>query len=162
VVLMGLTAELGLSQRIDGAAHSRITRAMERFDVSDLAPRRYTDLSGGQRQRVLLARALVSDPGLLVLDEPVRGLDLATGALLVDQLTQLSHQDGLSVLVSTHSLDLVANHADQVALFGSGRVTSGSSEEMFVADVLSDFLKAPVAVGEIAGRRVVVPVKPCS
>lgn len=157
VVLMGCAPRLSLVGRAGAQERDHADAALARFGVADLANRRVTSLSGGQRQRVLLARALVSSPRLLVLDEPVRGLDLASAARLVAILRDLAHDQGLAVVVATHSLDLVANHADHVALFKDGSVASGPVEEVLTDAVLTRYLDAPVHVGEVAGHRVVVP-----
>ena len=157
VVSMGHTPHLGVLGRPSAADRELTRQAMERFGVADLGKRRFHALSGGQRQRLLLARALVSRPELLVLDEPVRGLDLPTSARLVRILSELAKQDGLGVLVATHSLDLVANHADVVALVGKGKVTAGPAARIMTDAVLSEFHGEPVHVGTVAGSRVVVP-----
>jgi manganese/iron transport system ATP-binding protein len=157
VVLMGCTPRLSLLGRVGARERDDADTALARFGVGDLADRRVTSLSGGQRQRVMLARALVTSPRLLVLDEPVRGLDLASAARLVAILRDLAHDQGLAVVVATHSLDLVANHADQVALFKDGSVTAGSVDAILTDAVLTRYLDAPVHVGQVAGHRVVVP-----
>jgi ABC-type Mn2+/Zn2+ transport system ATPase subunit len=157
VVLMGCTPGLALLARTGARERTAADAALARFDLGDLADRRFTSLSGGQRQRVMLARALVAEPRLLVLDEPVRGLDLASAARLVAILHDLAHGHGLAVVVATHSLDLVANHADQVALFKDGAVSAGPVSEILTHEVLSRYLDEPVHVGEVAGHRVVVP-----
>lgn len=157
VVLMGLTPGLGAWRRPGAAGRAAARASLERFGVADLAPKRFADLSGGQRQRVLLARALVHDPQLLVLDEPVRGLDLPSAANLVRLLVREARESGLAVLVATHSLDLVANHADAVALFRAGRCRFGPAREIFTDAVLSEHHDAPVIVREVEGQRVVLP-----
>lgn len=157
VVLMGLTPGLGWFGRRGSAGRERSLKSLARFDVANLAARRFRDLSGGQRQRILLARALVDEPELLVLDEPVRGLDFTSAVALVKTITDLAREHHLAVLVATHSLDLVANHAAQVALFKAGRVQAGPVDEIFNDAVLSEYHDAPVHVGKVAGHRVVVP-----
>ena len=157
VVLMGLTPALGIFGRPGREARERVDAALRLLRVLDLAERPFRALSGGQRQRVLLARGLVSDPELLVLDEPVRGLDVATTAALVALMVQLARERGLGVLVATHSLDLVANHADHVALFREGEIVSGPADEVMTEATLTRFVGRPMAVRTVAGQRVVVP-----
>jgi len=157
VVLMGLTPSLGLVQRPGRGSAQRARTALERLDVEDLAGRPFRDLSGGQRQRVLLARGIVAEPELLVLDEPVRGLDFASSAALVTEILGLAREHAMGVVVATHSLDLVANHADHVALFKDGRVTAGPAGEIMTSEVLTTFHGRPVEVHEVGGQRVVVP-----
>jgi ABC-type Mn2+/Zn2+ transport system ATPase subunit len=156
VVLMGLFSGSAPLARLSAADRQAGRRALALMGVEDLAPRAFRDLSGGQRQRVLLARGVVAEPELLVLDEPVRGLDLASSAALVDTVVRLSRERGLSVVVATHSLDLVANHADHVALFQDGAVRAGPAAELMTDASLSAFLGRPVRVHVVDGQRVVV------
>ena len=156
VVLMGLAHARAPLGRLSAAERDAGRRALATMDVADLAGRPFRALSGGQRQRVLLARGIVSDPELLVLDEPVRGLDLASSAALVDRIVQLSRERGIPIVVATHSLDLVANHADHVALFKDGRVRSGPAATVMTDAALSEFLGRPVRVHVLDGQRVVV------
>ncbi|MFN0026206.1 MAG: ATP-binding cassette domain-containing protein [Acidimicrobiales bacterium] len=79
-------------------------------------------LSGGLRQRVTVAMALAADPVLLVADEPTSALDVTTGAALLDLLDRLRHQRGLTVLLISHDLRLLAERADRVAVLHQGRL----------------------------------------
>lgn len=157
VVLMGLTGRLGPLRRPGASDRQAAHEALTLMRVDDLADEPFRDLSGGQRQRVLLARAIVSRPELLVLDEPVRGLDLASAAQLMRAIGRLSAQRHMTVLMATHELSHVANHADHVALFKGGKVESGAAREIFTDEVLTRFHDTPVRVREVEGQRVVLP-----
>jgi len=159
VVLMGLTPQLRLLQRPRAADRQAARDALARFDVGDLSERQFRSLSGGQRQRVLLARGLVGKPELLVLDEPVRGLDVASSTVLVELMVGLARQHGIAIVVATHSLDLVANHADDVALVRHGVVRAGPAEQVMTSAVLTEFHGLPVHVHEVDGQRVVLAGK---
>jgi len=156
VVQMGLAHARTPLGRLSPDDLAAARRALALMGIEHLAERPFRALSGGQRQRVLLARGLVSDPELLVLDEPVRGLDLASSAALVDTIVKLARERSISVVVATHSLDLVANHADHVALFKDGAVRSGPAATIMTDGPLSEFLGRPVRVHAIDGQRVVV------
>jgi ABC-type Mn2+/Zn2+ transport system ATPase subunit len=157
VVLMGLTPGLGLLRR-PGQDQLRLCQeALEHFDVARLADRPFRSLSGGQRQRVMLARAIVAGPDLLVLDEPVRGLDFASAATLVASMRMLARERGMAIVVATHSLDLVANYADAVALFKDGRVIAGPTSQILDDAKLTEYLGTPIHVAEVDGVRVVIP-----
>jgi ABC-type Mn2+/Zn2+ transport system ATPase subunit len=156
VVQMGLAHARTPLGRLSPQDKQACRSALQLMDVADLAERPFRALSGGQRQRVLLARGVVADPELLVLDEPVRGLDLASSAALVERIVRLARERQISIVVATHSLDLVANHADHVALFQRGSVRAGPASAVMTDASLSDFLGRPVRVHELDGQRVVV------
>jgi ABC-type Mn2+/Zn2+ transport system ATPase subunit len=156
VVQMGLAHARTPLGRLSQADRDAARRALALMGIENLVDRPFRELSGGQRQRVLLARGLVSEPEMLVLDEPVRGLDLASSAALVDIIVALARERRMSVVVATHSLDLVANHADHVALFKDGAVRSGPAALIMSDASLSEFLGRPVRVHELDGQRVVV------
>ncbi len=156
VVLMGLVPVRPLLGRLSAHDREAGRAALQAMGLGELAGRPFRDLSGGQRQRVLLARGLVADPELLLLDEPVRGLDVGSSAALVATLVRLARERGMSVVVATHSLDLVANHADHVALVDGGTVRSGPATEIMTDAVLSEFHGRPMRVAVVDGQRVVV------
>jgi ABC-type Mn2+/Zn2+ transport system ATPase subunit len=156
VVLMGLTPATGLFARPTAQHRQAATAALALLAVDGLAQQQFRSLSGGQRQRVLLARGLVSEPELLVLDEPVRGLDFGSSATLVALIARLAHERQMVAVVATHSLDLVANHADHVALFKAGHVRAGPAAQIMTDPVLSEFHGRPLRVHVVDGQRVVV------
>lgn len=156
VVLMGLTPGLPLLGRPGRRERERARGALAGLAVDALSERPFRSLSGGQRQRVLLARGLVADPELLVLDEPVRGLDFASASALMARIVRLAAERGIAIVVATHALDMVATHADHVALFRDGRVRSGPARQIITDAVLSEFHGMPLAVHAVEGQRVVV------
>jgi ABC-type Mn2+/Zn2+ transport system ATPase subunit len=156
VVQMGLASARRPLGRLSAQDLAACRLALESMEVADLAERPFRALSGGQRQRVLLARGVVAEPELLVLDEPVRGLDLAASAALVARIVRLARERRMSIVVATHSLDLVANHADHVALIKDGTLRSGRAAELMTDASLSEFLGQPVRVHQLDGQRVVV------
>jgi len=97
--------------------------ALEACRAGDLAARRYAALSGGQRQRVLLARALASEPELLLLDEPTAGVDPEAERAILDLLRELRDARGLSVWMVTHHLHSIGARADRTAVVCEGRVS---------------------------------------
>lgn len=110
VVLTGrLTGRFGLYSREDRAAAERV---LEELDIADIRKRTFSELSGGQRQRVLLARALVSDPELLILDEPTANIDRGSARRLEGLVATLKQR--LDVLLITHDFDFLSDQVDRV------------------------------------------------
>ncbi len=124
VVLLGLVAELGIARRPGAAERERARRALGRVDAAHLARRPVRELSGGERQRVLLARTLVSEPQLLLLDEPATGVDPATEEQLMELLRAIA-AEGRTVIVSTHDLAGVLAHFGRVVCMNGGIVADG-------------------------------------
>ena len=109
----------------------RILKNLARVHADHLIDRRLGALSGGELQRVLLALALDPLPDLLLLDEPVSGVDQNGLELFYEILAELREQEDMSILLISHDLNMVAKHADQVVLLNKGIVTSGTPEEVF-------------------------------
>ena len=131
VVMQGRYRRLGFLRWPGRADREAVRRALATVGLGDLARRRFGELSGGQRQRGLLARALASEPRLLLLDEPFNGLDQQNRDALVDTLRALKAQ-GVAVLVSTHDLELAKLVCDRVVLVNGTQLAFGP-----VADVLT-------------------------
>jgi zinc transport system ATP-binding protein len=112
-----------------------VDAALGEVDATDLADRPLAHLSGGQRQRVLIARALATDPRMLVLDEPAAGLDPASQTDLYDLLSHLAAR--LTVLVVSHHVSLVSRHVQQVICIHDGHVHVPATEA--IPSELEDF-----------------------
>ena len=121
---------LGLvGSHVPRAEHAAaVAAALEEVGIAAIASRSFWSLSGGQRPRALLARAVVRQPELLVLDEPTEGLDVATQAALLVLLGRLRASGRLTLVVVTHRPELARDLADHVALFADGRVVAGPRE----------------------------------
>lgn len=104
-------------------ARARAARELERIGLGDRAADRVRDLSGGQRRRAEIARALLTRPRLLLLDEPTVGLDAASRAFLLDHVRGLCREEGLAVLWATHLIDEVGEGA-RVVVLRNGEVRS--------------------------------------
>ena len=137
VVAMGLSVE-GRLFSLPWVNHSqgqRIQRLLERLGIGDLGDRHIRDLSGGQQQRVFLARALVREPRLLLLDEPTSGVDIKTRHDVLHLLADLNHE-GVTVVLTTHDLNSVAAHLPQVVCLNRRVVAHGSVANVFTPAVL--------------------------
>ena len=114
-VLMGLFVPLGWGRRVGRAQREQARETMELLGIAGLADLPLRELSGGQQQRVMVARALVAQPRLLLLDEPTVGLDVAAQESFFQQLHALRHRQGLTVIMATHDLDHIRYVADSLA-----------------------------------------------
>lgn len=123
-VAMGRYPGLGLLRRMRAVDRERVRFAMDCLEIADLARRHLTELSGGQRQRVYVAQGIAQDHEVLLLDEPLTGLDLVS-AQAIDRIIHTERDRGHSVVLTTHDLE-EAHSADHVILM-SGRVVAAGS-----------------------------------
>ncbi|MAB79492.1 MAG: ABC transporter [Planctomycetes bacterium] len=123
VVAMGAYGRLRGLRRLTAQDARLVSTSLARIGLSDLEHQPFASLSGGQRQRALIARALVSRPRLLVLDEPTSGVDTSAAKAILALLTELTANDSLAVGLVTHQLELFSRTADSVLWVDGGRVT---------------------------------------
>lgn len=121
-----------------------VFEAMEVAGVVDLRNRLIGDLSGGQRQRVLIARALARRPKILVLDEPMVGVDSAAQEMFYEFLKRLNHDMGLTILFVTHDLDVIAREASHVLCLNYTMVCHARSSDFVQGDYLKRMYGAKV------------------
>jgi ABC-type Mn/Zn transport systems, ATPase component len=136
VVRMGRFSTRGILGRFTPADRDRVSWAMEQLDIDDLAHRSIHKLSGGQRQRVFVAQALAQDHTILLLDEPLTGLDVLS-AQVIDDIIHDEPDQGCTVLFTTHDLE-EARAADMVLLMSGRVVASGTPEEVLTPENLAE------------------------
>jgi manganese/iron transport system ATP-binding protein len=129
VVMSGRTGKLGLLRRPGVADWQAVDDALERVRMSDLRSRPVGELSGGQRQRVLVARALALQPTVLLLDEPLTGLDMPTQELLSDLFAALAHE-GRGVLMTTHDIAAAIYGCDRLTLINQTVIAAGTPAQL--------------------------------
>lgn len=136
VLHMGRFAERGLLGRFRRADNEVLAAAAAALDLDDnLLDRQFGELSGGQRQRVLVAQALAQEPDILLLDEPITGLDIPSQHAIL-RIIEERTAAGTIVLLSTHDLE-EARHCDQVLLIDNAIVAAGTPDEVLTPSVLS-------------------------
>jgi zinc transport system ATP-binding protein len=121
VVASGRLARRGWWRRPNDDDATAAHEALRAVDLLESAPRRFTELSGGQQQRVLIAKAMVNDPDLLILDEPIAGVDAASQDRFRDALVSRIER-GRAVLLVSHELSAVASALDRVLVLAHGRM----------------------------------------
>lgn len=156
VVGLGIDGHrLGLPLR-RSARRARVDEMLDAVDATRFADARIGTLSGGELQRVLIAHALVSEPRLLLLDEPLANLDIRSEQEVVDLLAQLAHQRNIAVVISAHDMNTLLPLMDRVVYVAAGRAASGTTEEVVQPEVLSTLYGSPVEVIHVHDRVLVI------
>ena len=119
----------------------KVTSALERLDIAHLAKKRIGELSGGERQRVFIARALVSDPKLLVLDEPTIGVDAATEEKFYSFLEDLQ-RSGMTIIIISHDLEAIAREVKKILCLNHHIISFGEPKNLRSVDFLKDLYGA--------------------
>ena len=129
-VMMGRTMENAPFPWFNKREKNLALEMLERLGIADLADRHIRDLSGGQQQRVFLARALVSSPRLLLMDEPTAGVDIKTRDDVMHLLHELNHH-GVTIVMTTHEINAVAAHLPWVVCINGRLVAEGPPSQVF-------------------------------
>ncbi|MCI8634537.1 MAG: metal ABC transporter ATP-binding protein [Eubacterium sp.] len=128
-------------------AEVKIRQALDVFEAGDLMDRQVCNLSGGQLQRVLLAMAVMDEPNLLLLDEPVSGVDQNGMELFYRTMQYLKENFDLAIILISHDLDYVAKYADKVILLDKTILKEGSAKEVYESAVFQKLF----GVGDLPG-----------
>lgn len=136
VAMMGRMGKLGLLRRPGAADRALVEASLARVGMLEHAQRQIGELSGGQRQRLFIARALVQEAELLLLDEPFAGLDAPAQEKILAILDDVQAQ-GVTVLFATHDLELAAHHFDRVLLVNRRCVAYGEPQQVLTPANLS-------------------------
>jgi branched-chain amino acid transport system ATP-binding protein len=127
---------------------------LELFNLTNLADDYAGTLSGGQRKLLELARALMARPKLLLLDEPMAGINPVLGKRLLDHMQRLRQQEGVTFLFIEHDMEVVMNHSDRVVVMAQGRVIAdGEPDEVRADKRVIDAYLGGVAVDTVAGEK---------
>lgn len=156
VVLMGRYDRVGLGRRPGREDREHALAALDKVGIRPLAGAQLSELSGGQKQRALIARALVGEPNVLVLDEPTTGMDLVATTQILGLARDLHENSGLTIVMVSHALNEVANYVERIALVHEGGFRIGTLAEVMTEQSLSSMYGLPVDVCSFEGHRMVL------
>ncbi len=140
VVLSGALSRRGARPFYSEKEKKLAWRCMERLAITDLKQKCYRELSGGQRQRTLIARALCASEQLLILDEPITGLDPSAIQDFYSLIRRLHRQDGVTIVMVSHDIRNVLGEADQILHMGQRVLFNGTVEEYKKSQAAKAFL----------------------
>ncbi len=158
VALLGAWRERRWAPWAGRRARRRAREVLRQLGIEQLARRPIRALSGGQQQRAFLARALISDPQLLLLDEPTSGVDIKTSHEILHELRELNAA-GVTVVLTTHDLNGVASHLPRLICLGQGTILAdGAADRVLQPDVLERSYGQPMLVVRRGLETYVLPV----
>lgn len=157
VVLLGRLKRLGLRVHRDDL--EAVREVLNQLGLEHLAGRRMAELSGGQRQLVFLAQALVAEPALLLLDEPISALDVSHQLEVLELVRTITRERKLCTLMVLHDINAAARYADEIALLRVGsNVIQGPPQKVLTVDNLADAFGIRMeAMVSPKGRHVWIP-----
>jgi zinc/manganese transport system ATP-binding protein len=153
----GLPLPWGAKNREAGR---RVRDVIERVDASSFGLRPIGQLSGGEQQRLLIAQALVRDPQLLILDEPLDSLDLPNQSAIADLIRRVCVDGGVTVLMVAHDVNPILPYLDQVMYLAGGGAVCGTPAEVITSPTLSALYQTPIEVLRTSDGRLVVVGQP--
>ena len=133
-----------------------VNEALASVNGQNFGDRRVGTLSGGEQQRILIAHALVSNPSLLLLDEPLANLDLRAAKEVVTLLQKLARERNLGILISAHEMNTLLPALQKIVYIAGGKAVEGTPQEVIRGDVLSKLYGFHVDVLDVHGRMLVV------
>jgi ABC-type Mn2+/Zn2+ transport system ATPase subunit len=159
VVLMGRWRRSPWRPWITADDRRVVAALLERLAIGGIGDRQIRELSGGQQQRVFLARAMIGDPLLLLLDEPTSGVDIKTRDDILHLLASLN-EDGMTIVLTTHEINSVAAHLPWVVCVNGRIVAEGDPDEIFTAAILNETYAADLRVVREGGTVLVADAAP--
>ena len=159
-VLIGRTAHLGWLARESKHDRQVVADTLRRLDLVRFGDRPITALSGGEAQRVVVARAIVQQSPIVLLDEPTTALDLGHQTAVLEMIDDLRRVDGISVIAAMHDLSHAARFADRMALLSAGRIVADAAPaEVLDEALLSEVYATPLRVRTVDGDLLVLPAR---
>jgi iron complex transport system ATP-binding protein len=155
-ILLGRHPWIGWDMRRDDIL--KVQSIIDQLNLMDLALRHVDAMSGGELQKVAIARALVQEPRVLLLDEPTSSLDLKNQHAIMRFIRSVVHIHHLTALMTMHDLNLALHYADKFVLLKEGTVFCAGGEEVITPAMIESVYGVPVSIERLCGRHVVVPL----
>lgn len=146
IVASNIYSGFGLFWRGAKERSAKVKRALELVGMEDFAKRQIGKLSGGQQQRVFIARAIASNPDILLMDEPTVGIDSRNEEAVYCLLSKLNHKYGITVVMVTHDISAISTHASKIALLEDGKVKTYSANNKELSDNISKLFGTNVQI----------------
>ena len=146
VVLMGRYAKIGLFRMPSKRDREKVIEVMKQVGMENMVDVPVGHLSGGQLQRVLIARALISEPEILLLDEPTSGLDVQSQVSIIGLIDRLHSEMGLTVLFVTHDINTIMRHCSRVMYLNKRVYALGRAKEVLNEELLREIYKTEVKI----------------
>ena len=144
VALMGSYRRIGAGRFVPAGERAYTRECLAAAGAETFAHKRFAELSGGQKQRVLIARALVTRPDVLVLDEPTAGVDAVATHAVLEFISKLHEEKKITVLLVTHDLPLVRKHSQQVIWLHDGKVLHGTVAELLTPERMAEIFEVEI------------------
>ena len=137
-----------------------VDAAFRRLSMEHLRMSYIDEMSGGELQKIAIARALVQEPKILLLDEPTSNLDMLNQVNILSTIAHIVQEHGIAAVMTMHDLNHAIRYADRFIFLKDGTVHTHGGHEVVTAEVIEEAYGIPVTIGELAGVRCVVPGEP--
>ena len=156
MVLMGRYAKMGIFKRPKNRDYKIANKMLKNVGMKNLSKRNYRELSGGQKQRTLIARAMVSEPDILILDEPVEGMDVQ-GEIAIMELIKVLHAEySLTAILVCHDLNIVANYVKTLSIIHKNTLKLGPVDSILNEETMSKVYGTQVKIVNIDGQKAII------
>ncbi len=156
VVLMGRYGHIGLLRMPRKKDYNMAKKALMDVDMYDKRNEPFGHLSGGQQQRIYIARALVQEPEIMLLDEPTTGLDVRSQRSIISLLDRLHRERGLTIMLVTHDVNSISDVVDRVMYLRNRLIAFGEFKEVCRQDILEQVYSVPVKIVREEGKPCVI------
>ena len=156
MVLMGRYAKMGIFKRPKSKDYEIAEKMLKNVGMENFAKRNYRELSGGQKQRTLIARAMASEPDILILDEPVEGMDVQGEISIMELIKGLHAEYSLTVILVCHDLNIVANYVKTLSIIHNNTLKLGPVDSMLNEETVAKVYGTQVKIVNIAGQKAII------